>query len=116
MIGVFWAPFEFVGNYNEYMEYPNQLITAITNGSGAGDTFERALLHGLLELLQRDGNADCFRALDRGIVIDKKDISAETLKIMDDLEQKGLRVVPKLARETCGCVSLYAVGDDSSDG
>ena len=110
-----WIPFEFVANYNEYMYYPNQLITAITNGSGAGDSFERALLHGLLELLQRDGNADCFRALDRGIVIDKKDIAADTVKIMDDLEKKGLRVIPKLARETCGCVSLYVVGDDHSD-
>lgn len=110
-----WIPFEFVANYNEYMQYPNQLINAITNGCGAGDTFERALLHGLLELLQRDGNADCFRALDRGIVIDKKDISPETLELMDDLEQKGLRVIPKLARVTCGCVSLYAVGDDHSD-
>ena len=110
-----WIPFEFVANYNEYMQYPNQLITAITNGSGAGDTFERALLHGLLELLQRDGNADCFRALDRGIVIDKRDISGKTLQLMDDLLQKGLRVIPKLARTTCGCVSLYAVGDDLSD-
>ena len=112
---VAWIPLEFLGNYNEYIAYPNQLITAITNGCGAGDTFERALLHGLLELLQRDGNADCFRALDQGKVIDLEGISEETRQLMQKLEEKGLKVIPKLARITCGCVSLYAVGDDISD-
>ncbi|MGB3775168.1 MAG: YcaO-like family protein [Leeuwenhoekiella sp.] len=110
-----WIPLEFFGNYNEYVKYPDQLITAITNGCGAGDTFERALLHGLLELLQRDGNADCFRALDQGKVIDLDGISEETRQLMQKLEDKGLKVIPKLARVTCGCVSLYAVGDDHSD-
>ena len=110
-----WIPLEFLGNYNEYIAYTNQLITAITNGCGAGDTFERALLHGLLELLQRDGNADCFRALDQGKVIDLEGISEETRELMQKLEEKGLKVIPKLARTTCGCVSLYAVGDDLSD-
>ena len=109
-----WIPLEFVGNYNEYIKYPNQLITAITNGSGAGDTFERALLHALLELLQRDGNADCFRALDQGKVIDLEGISEETRELMQKLEAMDLKVIPKLARITCGCVSLYAVGDDTS--
>jgi ribosomal protein S12 methylthiotransferase accessory factor len=110
-----WIPLEFLGNYNEYVAYPNQLITAITNGCGAGETFERALLHGLLELLQRDGNADCFRALDQGKVIDLDGISEKTLQLMQELEEKGLKVIPKLAQITCGCVSLYAVGDDLSD-
>jgi len=110
-----WIPLEFLGNYNEYVAYPNQLITAITNGCGAGETFERALLHGLLELLQRDGNADCFRALDQGKVIDLNGISEKTLQLMQELEEKELKVIPKLARITCGCVSLYAVGDDLSD-
>ncbi len=110
-----WVPSEFVANIQGDVAYPNQLTTAITNGSGAGDSRARALLHGLLELLQRDGNCDSFRALDQGKVIDKNGIAPATRQLMDRLEAKGLTVIPKLARITCGCVSVYAVGDDRSD-
>ena len=110
-----WVPSEFVANMNTDVAYPHQLTTAITNGSGAGDTWERALLHGLCELLQRDGNCDSFRALDRGKVIDTNGIAADTRALMDRLASNGLTVIPKLARETCGCVSVYAVGQDHSD-
>ena len=107
-----WVPAEFVACSNSQVDYPNRLVTAIRNGSGAGDTEVRALLHGTLELLQRDGNADCFRALDRGIVLDPATLPADCRLLIDELADKGLYVTVKLARVTCGCVSVYAVGDD----
>ena len=109
-----WVPSEFVSNIQADVAYPRQLTTAITNGDGAGESRERALLHGLLELLQRDGNCDSFRALDQGKVIDKNGIAPATRQLMDELEQKGFTVIPKLARLTGGCVSVYAVGNDRS--
>ena len=110
-----WVPSEFVTNIQADVAYPGQLTTAITNGDGAGESRERALLHGLLELLQRDGNCDSFRALDQGKVIDVDGIAPATRQLMNHLETKGLTVIPKLARLTCGCVSIYAVGNDRSD-
>ncbi|CAH1000439.1 hypothetical protein LEM8419_01592 [Neolewinella maritima] len=111
-----WCPAEFVvsGNW-ELPDYPNRLTTCITNGMGAGDTEERALLHGLLELLQRDGNADRFRALDRGQVIDPATVTEPVREIIAYMKERGLDVTMKLARVTCGCASVYAVGDDLSD-
>ncbi|MCP9236940.1 YcaO-like family protein [Lewinella sp. JB7] len=110
-----WIPAEFVACTNGQVDYPHRLITAIRNGSGAGDTETRALLHGTLELLQRDGNADCFRALDRGLVIDPATLPEECRTLMDKLAGRGLHITCKLARVTCGCVSVYAVGDDRTD-
>ena len=110
-----WVPSEFVANMNGDVAYATQLTTALTNGSGAGDTWERALLHALCELLQRDGNCDSFRALDQGKVIDVNGIAPDTRALMDRLASNGLTVIPKLARQTCGCVSVYAVGQDHSD-
>ena len=107
-----WIPVSFVSCSNSQVAYPHRLITAIRNGSGAGDTEVRALLHGTLELLQRDGNADCFRALDRGLVIDPKTLPEACKTLMAQLEQRGLHITCKLARVTCGCISVYAVGDD----
>ena len=97
-----WVPSEFVANIQADVAYPHQLTTAITNGDGAGESRERALLHGLLELLQRDGNCDSFRALDQGKVIDVNGIAPATRQLMNHLETKGLTVIPKLARLTCG--------------
>ena len=110
-----WMPASFVACSNSQVDYSNRLTTAIRNGSGAGDTEVRALLHGTLELLQRDGNADCFRALDRGIVIDRDTLPREAKDMIAELAQKDLHVTCKLARVTCGAVSVYAVGDDKSD-
>lgn len=111
-----WCPVEFVASFNsELGDYPNQLTTAITNGNGAGDTLTRALLHGTLELLQRDGNADCFRALDQGRVLDVATFPEELQLLVAEFRKKDLEILPKLARTTCGCVSLYAVGRDLSD-
>ena len=111
-----WCPAEFVvsGDW-ELPDYDDKLTTCISNGTGAGDTEQRAILHALLELLQRDGNADSFRALDRGRVIDPSTVDDSVREIIEYLEAKGLRVTLKLARVTCGCASVYAVGDDVSD-
>ena len=110
-----WCPAEFVTSYNaELPGYPDQLTTAITNGMGAGDTVERALLHALCELLQRDGNADSFRALDQGRVIPRASLPTEVGALVDRLAAEDLHVTTKLARVTCGCASVYAVGRDRS--
>ena len=110
-----WCPAEFVTSYNsELPDYPDQLTTAITNGMGAGDTVERALGHALCELLQRDGNADSFRALDRGRVIPRERLPAEVGELVAALAARELEVTVKLARVTCGCASVYAVGRDRS--
>ena len=110
-----WCPAGFVAcNKGMLPDYPNLLTTSIRNGSGAGDTLERALLHGTLELLQRDGNADCFRALDRGKVIDRTTLPEDIVALLDEFAEKGLHIVPKLARVTCGVPSIYAAGDDRS--
>ncbi len=111
-----WCPAEFVGSGDwELPDYPHKLVTAISNGSGAGDTEDRAVLHALLEYLQRDGNADSFRALDRGRVIDPATVSEAVRQLLDRLAERGLHITLKLARVTCGCASVYAVGDDRTD-
>ena len=110
-----WCPAGFVAcNKGMLPDYPQLLTTSIRNGSGAGDTLERALLHGTLELLQRDGNADCFRALDRGKVIDRATLPGDIRELLESFERQGLHILPKLARVTCGVPSIYAAGDDRS--
>jgi YcaO-like protein with predicted kinase domain len=81
------------------------LITPITNGLGAGDSHERALLHALLELLQRDGNAVAQRALDRRIAIDDGGAG-------DWLRARGVDVVVKVADTDRGLAVVHAVGSE----
>jgi YcaO-like protein with predicted kinase domain len=64
------------------------LVMPVTNGLGAGPTLEHALAHGLLELVQRDGNSATYRALDRGVGVALDDVrSAETRALLDRLER-----------------------------
>ena len=87
------------------------LFTPITNGLGAGDSFERALAHGLLELVQRDGNSAAYRALDRGIAIDLDRIEDPELQsLLDHFDREGIDVLVKLAAADFGMVNLYVVG------
>ncbi len=81
-------------------------ITPITNGLGAGDTHERALLHGLLELLQRDGNSVGFRALDRRVAVADAGLG-------DILRDRGIAVTVKAAYLDRGLTVVHAVGDES---
>lgn len=91
-----------------------QLITVITNGSGAGDTAERAVAHGLLELLQRDGNGTAFRALDRGEVLELDDVrDPVTRSVLDQLRGSGIEPLPKLASTQFGIADVHVVGIDT---
>lgn len=92
------------------------LTTSITNGLGAGDTLERAVGHGLLELLQRDGDTVSFRAMDTGVVIDlDASTDEETRAIVAGFRAVGIEPVVKLAATEFVNV-VYCVGlDDDPD-
>ena len=60
-----WLPEEFLASEPGEVGRPDPLITPITNGLGAGLDDDRAIAHGLLEILQRHTNGLRFRALDR---------------------------------------------------
>lgn len=94
-----------------------RLITSITNGEGAGDTPERAVAHGLLELLQRDGNATAFRAMDRGEVLSLDAVrDPVTLAVLDRMRDAGLEVLAKLASTQFGMADVHVVGWDIDAG
>ena len=87
------------------------LTTVITNGQGAAFDADRATTHALLELLQRDGNATTFRALDQGVVIDLAGLrDPDALALLDRLDAAGIDVLVKLASTDHGVVDVYAVG------
>ncbi len=87
------------------------LTTVITNGQGAAFDADRAVTHALLEVLQRDGNATAFRAMDRGVVVDLAGLTdPDALALLDRLDAAGIDVVVKLASTAFGVVDLYAVG------
>ncbi len=109
-------PVEFVAVHRGQLRGVPPLVTPITNGLGAGLCREQALAHGLLELLQRDGNTVSFRALDQGTVIDTGDgLDAETAGLLARLRDAGLRVTVKLAAADFGAVDVYVVGDDDRE-
>ncbi|MBV8953927.1 MAG: YcaO-like family protein [Solirubrobacterales bacterium] len=104
------VPLEWVAQ--EPAELPSgyrPLITPITNGLGAGDTRERALLHALLELLQRDGNSVAHRAMDRGVAVDDRGAA-------DWLRARGIEVVVKAAECDRGIAVVHAVGCEPDGG
>ena len=87
------------------------LTTVITNGQGAGFDDGQATGHALLELLQRDGNAVSFRAMDQGVVIDTAGLTdPDALALLDRLDAAGIDVIVKLADTAFGIASVYAVG------
>ncbi|SHN64318.1 ribosomal protein S12 methylthiotransferase accessory factor [Geodermatophilus obscurus] len=87
------------------------LTTVITNGQGAAFDADRAVSHALLELLQRDGNATSFRAMDTGVVVDLAGLrDPDALALLERLDAEGIDVVVKLAATEFGVVDLYAVG------
>ncbi|MEU2350505.1 YcaO-like family protein [Modestobacter sp. NPDC049651] len=87
------------------------LTTVITNGQGAAFDADRAVRHAVLELLQRDGNATTFRALDQGVVLDLAGLrDPDALALLDRLDAAGIDVLVKLASSEHGVVSVYAVG------
>lgn len=85
--------------------------TIISNGMGAGPDLEWAVGHGLLELLQRDGNGLLFRALDQGVLIDlPDDVSPTTRGLLDLYREAGIDLMPKFATDEFGIANLYCVG------
>jgi ribosomal protein S12 methylthiotransferase accessory factor len=87
------------------------LFTPITNGMGAGDTLERALAHGVLELVQRDGNSLAYRALDQGVALDLEGVTdAVSRALLARLDAAGVGVVAKLAATSFGMANVYVVG------
>ena len=112
-----YVPIEFAAVCRRQVGDLPLLITPITNGQGAGMTGDQALAHGLLELLQRDGNGLCFRALDQGVVLDLDQVTDPGVQALLDLfRARGVRVLPKLATTEFGLANLYVVGlDDDPD-
>ena len=85
--------------------------TLITNGLGAGPDLDWAIGHGLLEVLQRDGNGLNFRALDLGVAITGLGSSAAG-PVLDRFASLGIRAIPKFATDDLGLTNLYVVGHD----
>ena len=87
------------------------LVQPVTNGLGAGPTREHAFAHGLLELVQRDGNSATYRALDLGVGVRLDDVrDGETRALLEALEGAGIEVTVKLASTDFGIANLYVVG------
>ena len=105
------------------------LVTPVTNGLGAGLDPERAVRHGLLEVLQRHTNGLRFRALDaRSPEIDPAGLAdaaagtgpdaaayAEVLALLGRFAEQGVEPVLKHARTAYGVCSTYAMGLDADD-
>ncbi len=109
------APAELVASVTEDLPGPpppgGWLTTVITNGQGAAFDADRAVAHALLEVLQRDGNATSFRAMDTGTVVDLDGLrDPDALALLDRLDAAGIDVVVKLATTAFGIVDVYAVG------
>ncbi len=100
---------------------PARLAVPITNGLGAGLTFSHALAHGVLELLQRDGNSVHYRALDRGLLVDlgedyQQVRDPRTRALLHTLDAAGIEILVKLADDSFGLANLYVVGYDRDPG
>lgn len=112
------VPMEFVAS--EQHTLPAQpppggwLTTAVTNGLGAGDSLERAMGHALLEIIQRDGDTVCYRALDTGVVLDLSTTTdPQTLALLESYRRQGVQPMVKLAESELATV-VYCVGVDSA--
>lgn len=114
-----WVPVEAAATHNFDCRLPAgtaPLYQCISNGSGAGDTIERALTHALLELVQRDGNSAGYRACDRGIKIELDGVRhPQTRELLARLDAAGIDVLVKLADTNLGMTNLYVVGRDRGE-
>lgn len=110
------VPREWVAAYPYQLREPAQLIMPITNGLGAGFDLPHAIAHGLMELLQRDGNVVTYRALDQGVVVDlDTELEPPVARLLDKLRGLGIRATVKLACTDFGLTNLYVVGDDAGN-
>ena len=87
------------------------LVLPVTNGLGAGPTLDHAFAHGLLEIVQRDGNSATYRALDLGVGVRLDSVrDPATRALLDRLDRAGIDVTVKLASTDFGITNLYVVG------
>ena len=94
----------------------SRLVTPITNGHGAGTTLAMAQSHGLLELLQRDGNSVQYRALAGTTAIDLGTITDPAARaLLDRYDAAGIEIIIKVAATDFGFANLYVVGYDRSE-
>ncbi len=108
------VPREWVAAYPYQLRELARLIMPITNGLGAGFDLPHAIAHGVMELLQRDGNVVTYRALDQGVVVDlDTGPEPEVAALLEKLRALGIRVTVKLACTDFGLANLYVVGDDT---
>ena len=118
-----WIPLEWVAcGWSDLPEDGNPalgetrrgfLITPITNGLGAGTSYPMAVAHGLLELLQRDGNGLSIRALATKNAVDLSTIDdAVARELLDKFERAGVDVVVKLASTDRDIPGFYVSGID----
>ncbi|MFL1461589.1 YcaO-like family protein [Roseococcus sp. DSY-14] len=108
-----WVPVEWVAAYPYQTGTAPEVIMPITNGLGAGFDLEHALAHGLMELLQRDGNSVSYRALDQGVAVALDAVEEAPVKaLLEHLRGLGIGVTVKLAADDFGIPNLYVVGDD----
>lgn len=113
-----WVPVEFVATYKGDLgpDSGPPLALPITNGLGAGLTRARAVAHGLLELLQRDGNGVHIRALATGTALDPATITDPVARtLLERLDAAGVDVVVKVASTDAGIPNFYVVGMDRDD-
>lgn len=107
------VPCDWVAAYPYQLGEKPRLIMPITNGLGAGFDESHAIAHGLMELLQRDGNVVNYRALDKGVVVEPDGVDdAEVAALLDRLRGLGIAVTVKLAATDFGIPNLYVIGDD----
>ena len=89
------------------------LITLITNGLGAGLRRDDAVGHGLLEVVQRDGNSVHFRALADATELDLSSVQdPETQWLLAYLCQEFVEVIAKVAGTEWELANVYVVGYD----
>lgn len=107
------VPLEWVAIAQYQMGGRSGLVTPITNGLGAGLDLEHAIAHGVMELLQRDGNVLTYRAFDEGRVIaTDATLDPDCQALLRLLRDNGIDVTIKLAGTAFGITNLYVVGDD----
>lgn len=111
------VPQEWIAIYPYQLGDAPRLIMPITNGLGAGLDLAHAISHGLMELLQRDGNVVNYRALDQGIVVRTDTIAGDdTARLLGRLRGLGIDVHVKLAATDFDLANIYVVGDDPANG
>ena len=107
------VPREWVAAYPYQLGEKARVIMPITNGLGAGFDLEHAIAHGIMELLQRDGNVVSYRALDQGIVVEPDAVDEPSVvALMTHLRHLDINVTVKLACDDFGMANIYVVGDD----